>query len=200
MLAIDDARRAHLIERQACGRRVLDFGSGLGGFVGRVRECAAFAIGYEPSAPDAITWSSVAHQGPYDIATAWHVVEHLDDPIEALTRLSGIMAPGALLVVEVPHARDWLLHSCGAFRAFSLWSEHRILHTRETLRSLLQCGGFDVERIEAVQRYPLANHLHWLTRGMPGGVDVNENLDREYAAMLAARDETDTLIAWARKG
>jgi hypothetical protein len=54
------------------------------------------------------------------------------------------------------------------------------------------------------QRYPLANHLYWLTSGKPGGHKewsflINPELDRSYSNVLKQINRTDTLIALARK-
>ena len=74
------------------------------------------------------------------------------------------------LVVEVPHARDFLITQlqCESFTNFSLWSQHLVLHTRDSLQKLLSAAGFVDIHIIGVQRYGLANHLTWLSEGKPG--------------------------------
>ena len=94
---------------------------------------------------------------------------------------------------------DW-----DAFKAFTFWSEHLILHTRGSLRLFLQQAGFKNISISGYQRYPIANHLHWLVKEKPGGHDIwnqlrSEELDNAYSAMLNKLDYTDTLIATATK-
>jgi SAM-dependent methyltransferase len=44
-----------------------------------------------------------------DCILSFHVIEHLPDPLESLSRLKDKLRPGGLLIVEVPHARDILL-------------------------------------------------------------------------------------------
>ena len=48
--------------------------------------------------------------------------------------------PGGILIVEVPHAKDFLLSNLKNedFKNFTLWSQHLILHTRESLQRFLQ--------------------------------------------------------------
>ncbi|MFH0887262.1 MAG: hypothetical protein V1843_03750, partial [bacterium] len=118
----------------------------------------------------------------------------------------GKMAPGGKIIVEVPHANDALLslYDSPSFKKFTFWSEHLILHTRESLAVFLQEAGFASIVISGFQRYPLANHLYWLSRQKPGGhmewaFLKTPGIDREYAAMLAAHNMTDTLIAIAQK-
>jgi hypothetical protein len=91
-----------------------------------------------------------------------------------------------------------------AFRSFTLWSEHLILHTRESLRRFVEAAGFVDVRVSGHQRYPLANHLHWLKEGRPGGhvhwsMLRDDGLDAAYAAVLVRLDLTDTLIVDARR-
>ena len=55
------------------------------------------------------------------------------------------------------------------FQKFTLWSQHLILHTRESLiPDFCQPLGFDDVIVDGVQRYPLSNHLGWLSTGAPG--------------------------------
>src|SRR2546428_587924 len=42
--------------------------------------------------------------GAFDVVTSFHVVEHLPRPLAALARMIGWLAPGGLLIVEVPNA------------------------------------------------------------------------------------------------
>jgi hypothetical protein len=47
---------------------------------------------------------------PYDCIAAFHVLEHQHDPIAFLTRLTGLLAPGGLIYLEVPNTyRPWWL-------------------------------------------------------------------------------------------
>ena len=116
-----------------------------------------------------------------------------------------MLTSGGKVVIEVPHARDFLLSflDSAPFRSFTLWSEHLLLHTRESLRRYLEESGFREITIRGFQRYPLANHLHWLAQERPGGHQQwsmlrNAELDTAYGKMLSDLDFTDTLIAEAR--
>ena len=79
-----------------------------------------------------------------------------------------------------------------------------LLHTKESLNTFLNLAGFSNIAISGFQRYPLANHLYWLTHGKPGGHVAwkqlrTANLDAAYSDMLSGIDKTDTLIAIAEK-
>jgi hypothetical protein len=47
-----------------------------------------------------------------------------------------------------------------SFKESTFWSEHLILHTKESLRKILEAVGFKNIKIEGLQRYPSANHLY----------------------------------------
>jgi hypothetical protein len=101
----------------------------------------------------------------------------------------------------VPHARDALftLYDCDAFKRFTFWSEHLVLHTRQSLAILLKAAGYPVAQIIVYQRYPLANHLYWLSKRAPGGHQIwkmlsRADLDMAYSGALSTIDGTDTLV------
>lgn len=213
----DTERRLAACKRYIAGKSVLDFGCGRGSFLLAARHLATSVAGIELQQDyrDLLAADGVsAHAGfeqlgssVFDVITLFHVLEHLPDPEAILKQTADRLSGGGLLVVEVPHARDFLLSGvdCEAFRNFTLWSQHLVLHTRESLRRLLQLAGYRDIVIEGVQRYPLSNHLKWLAEGKPGGhrsqlsALESDDLFEAYSASLARMDATDTLIAYARK-
>lgn len=43
------------------------------------------------------------------------------------------------------------------------------LYNTETLAALMKKAGYKINYIKQYQRYPLSNHLYWLSKGRPGG-------------------------------
>lgn len=108
------------------------------------------------------------------------------------------------LIIEVPSADDALLklYECQSFSDFNYWSFHLYLYNEETLTALLYKVGFKVNWIKQVQRYPLSNHLYWLTKGLPGGQNIwkifnNTSLLGEYQKVLESEKMCDTIICSA---
>ncbi len=216
--AADTARRVADYRRHYAGRAVRDLGCGAGAFVRAIRGVAASvgAVELEEAPRRALTadgipcgrrLSEVAAAGGLDTVFAFHSLEHMPDPLAVLREAHAALRVGGLMVVEVPHARDLLLAGldCAPFRAFTLWSQHLILHTRESLDRLLTAAGFSPVVIEGRQRYPLSNHLQWLSKGTPGGhKGLLSTLDTDmlvqaYEAALQKVDGTDTLVAIAER-
>lgn len=119
-----------------------------------------------------------------------------------LAGLARQLKPNGRMIVEVPSAEDALLslYDCDAFQRFTYWSQHLYLFNASTLEMLARQAGLQVVAVQHYQRYPLSNHLHWLSQGKPGGhqrwafLDTPE-LASAYASTLAALGKTDTLIA-----
>lgn len=210
----DDHRRVtqfrHLLE----GKRCLDVGSGPGGFLDLARPYVETLAAVEPQAEVRGVLERCGYQvypsieqvsqTGLDAVTIFHVFEHMTNPIETLVQVRRRLRPHGLVIVEVPHGRDYLLSHLNheGFKSFTFWSEHLILHTRESLRLYMELAGFSNVKVTGYQRYPLANHLHWMRFGKPGGHESRPELstpalDVAYAHMLDGMDATDTLIAVA---
>lgn len=211
----DTVRRVADFGRFARRRRIVDVGCGSGTFLRAIAPLAAHAAGVELNhacvrqlREDGFSVESDIEDlaGEFDTAYMFHVLEHLPDPLDALARIgSRLSGEGALLVIEVPSANDLLIRmGCAAFFDFTFWSQHLVLHTRDSLQRLLRAGGFATLFVKGIQRYGPANHLRWLAEGRAGGHESwlslldSEELVRSYEKSLSSVDATDTLVAIAQ--
>lgn len=127
-------------------------------------------------------------------------------PISTLKAIREKLVIDGSIVIEVPSANDLLLNQLytKSFMEFTLWSQHLILHTPDSLKRFLQMAGFRQIMIRQVQRYGLSNHMTWLHKGMPGGHKhelsciESPELVAAYQASIAAIGACDTLIATAK--
>jgi SAM-dependent methyltransferase len=211
----DAQRRFNSNFKYIIGKKILDFGCGGGEFLRLAKSYCQKVIGVELQMD---YMKSLNDEGincfddldkiddkSIDTALSFHVIEHLPNPIEVLRELLAKVITGGKVIIEVPHANDFLLKNaeCEQFKQFTLWSQHLVLHTRYSLKNLLQYVGFQNIIIQGVQRYPLSNHLNWLANGLPGGhKSIMSALDTEalndaYSKSLAMMDATDTLVATA---
>ena len=102
----------------------------------------------------------------WDIVTAFHVVEHLSDPIKVLSELTNLLSKNGKLYIEVPNSEDALLtlYQNKAFQNFTYWSQHLYLFNSNNLKKIAKKIKLKVDWIKYVQRYSLSNHLYWLSK------------------------------------
>lgn len=211
----DDERRYEQFKKYLPNKRILDFGCGAGGFLSCAKKLAANAVGIELERRVQEYWNGSdikifptidaaadSSGGGYDLITAFHVLEHLSDPSLILKQLALLLQADGRIIIEVPSADDVLLtlYDCEAFQLFTYWSQHLFLFTSSTLATMIKKAGLKVISIQHYQRYPLANHLYWLSQGKPGGHKKwtfldNTDINQAYAQSLATVGRTDTLIA-----
>jgi SAM-dependent methyltransferase len=133
-------------------------------------------------------------QGPFDVVTLWHVIEHLVDPRAMLDAARARLRSGGMLVVAVPNLDNLpmrLAYRLARRRALPLyepgWREPHLSHfDSRTLRALLRGAGFD-----AIEIIPDRCAL-----------DVTKRAIDAVAAAIGAvtgRILTDALVAFSRR-
>jgi len=219
--SLTDERRAE-VRRQAeaynhlfVGQEIAEFGCGTGDFLRWIQSEVSSCCGIELQGNNIDNLKSCGikcyttlddlNESSLDVIFSFHVLEHLPNPLAILSLMKKKLKRTGCIVVEVPHASDFLLSKvgCDAFKKFTLWSQHLVLHTQYSLTRILEYAGYHDITIEGVQKYPLSNHLQWLAKGLPRGhqselssLDTDE-LTTAYASALKKIDATDTLAAIA---
>ncbi len=209
----DDERRFAFFNDAITSRDLLDFGCGAGGFLIRAKERVRSAIGIELEArlqqhfkANGLEVVQRIEELPtsrrFDVITAFHVIEHLQDPAATLSELAARCRLDGKILVEIPSSSDALLtlYENTPFTEFTYWSCHLYLFNATNLTNLAKKAGLRLDYVKHVQRHPISNHLYWLAKGKPGGHKTwnfldSKDLDRAYEASLAAIGKTDTIIA-----
>ena len=147
--------------------RLLDVGTAAGAFLAAAKARGWQAEGCEPNRWMA-EWGSrhygvviragelFDHEYPsesFDVVTLWDVVEHTPDPARVVRRISKLLKPGGLLVVNYPDRGSWIARILGRRWPF-LSSVHLYYFQRSTLAKMLERHGFEV-----AQQRP---HIQWL--------------------------------------
>ena len=212
--AEDDQRRFKMLHKMILNKKVLDFGSGNGGFMLQAEPVASNIFGIELEKRVKEHWKGRLNifpniqsvRGKYDLITAFHVIEHLPNPKLVLRKLSECLESDGQIVVEVPSSEDALItiYDCDTFQRFTYWSQHLFLFNADTLKSLAEQAGLKTVSVEQFQRYPLSNHLHWLSQGKPGGHKKWDFLNslalqKAYSNALVKMNKCDTIIGYFEK-
>ena len=214
---VDCRRRVNQHKKYITDKKILEFGCGAGDFLKVAQKYASSVTGVElqknymehlnENGINCFSDLSDIEDNSLDSIFLFHVLEHLPEPLEMLSILKSKLRDGGLLVAEVPHANDFLLSEldCDAFKEFTLWSQHLILHTRNSLNAFFNNCDLHNISIKGFQRYPISNHLYWLRNKKPGGhklalsVVDTDDLNRSYESALSLIDSNDTLIAIGTK-
>lgn len=210
----DDSRRIDFLKPKIANKTLLDFGCGIGGFLGLASQFCKKCYGLELEVGMQESFSQrglkvysnyddlLSSGLKFDIITSFHVVEHLKNPSEILKNLSQILNNNGEIIVEVPSSSDALLSLFNSvpFQNFTYWSQHLYLFNPDTFLKLSKKAELSLNWVKSIQRYPLSNHLHWLSQGLPGGHEKWSFLDspkltNAYEETLASLGITDTLIA-----
>ncbi|MBI1737089.1 MAG: class I SAM-dependent methyltransferase [Candidatus Rokubacteria bacterium] len=202
------------IER-VCGRgSLLDVGAGKGEFVHEAIRSGWRAAGIEPSPRfcaharkrlgvelrcGSLEDVAALDEGPFDVATLSHVLEHVERPIDFLRAVARHLTPGGRLFVEVPNCDALLLRAADVY--FRLrrraWSSrlsplhppfHRFGFSTRSLRFALARAGF---RVVAVRTFAGADRGTG-HRLMPGAQRLASRAlavlpSRELLGMIAER-------------
>jgi SAM-dependent methyltransferase len=140
-------------------RSIVDLGCGAGDRLALYREAGLRTLGVEMTEDAAwaellglpVVRSSVeeflaAGPGPFDLVSAYHVLEHFHDPVAVLRGIRAALAPGGALVLEVPNI-DSLEFRLFRERCYFIEApRHLVFFTPRTLRLALEKAGFTLAR------------------------------------------------------
>jgi SAM-dependent methyltransferase len=98
-------------------------------------------------------------EGAYQVVVLADVLEHLDDPVEALAACERLLAPGGALCVITPDPASRTARLAGA-RWWAYVPAHKFLIPRATLRELIESRGLVIsEDVPFVRSFALG---YWL--------------------------------------
>jgi 2-polyprenyl-3-methyl-5-hydroxy-6-metoxy-1,4-benzoquinol methylase len=169
-------RRLRLVQRFVRTGRLVEIGSAVGYFLDAAKRAGFQVTGIEPAEELARTArerfgvdaragfieDSDLQAGSFDVACAWHVLEHIPEPLPVLLDLHRVVGPSGLLALEVPNAASRQAERLGA--AWPHWDPaHHVGHyTPAALRALVERAGFKVVLIDTLSGtayYPLRQAL-----------------------------------------
>ena len=172
--------------------RLLDFGCGGGSLLRLQRDRGWIVAGMdfkeamaeELRSEDALDVSAGTWPGPvmadrtFDAITAWHVIEHLPDPVSWARQAADQLAPGGYLLIVCPRADSWAARYFKAHWTGYDVPRHFSHFTYDVMKRLLTDVGLEVlqhrgearptslrQSAKAMAREATANLLHrWLLK------------------------------------
>ncbi len=136
---------------------VLDIGCGRGDMVAHYRQRGWQGFGIDPFTPQSMLASELgaylvqaeiaqakAHFAgeSFDVATAWYVFEHLNDPVAVARHAYDMLKPGGSLLLLVPYADSWAANRYGGAWMETTLIEHIVFYTKTSLKRLAAEAGF----------------------------------------------------------
>jgi SAM-dependent methyltransferase len=174
--AMDASPRTDLVAKLPPGAgRILDVGCSQGATAGALRAAGAREIfGVEPDPGDAAiagrVYDRVVCARLEDVAERWEgafgailfgdVLEHLEDPSDALARVRPWLSPEGRVIASVPNVANWavigaLLDGRFDYVPYSTLSgTHVRFFTRRTATDLFEACGYTVESIDGIAGDP----------------------------------------------
>ena len=93
-----------------------------------------------------------AVEGTFDVISMWHVLEHIEQPIDMLQQLRGRLAEDGLLAIRVPDIASVWARLLGERWIWFQPHNHAVHYTRQALHTVLERAGFRV--IHSVSQRP----------------------------------------------
>ncbi|MFA6362444.1 class I SAM-dependent methyltransferase [Methanoregula sp.] len=141
----------------------------------------------------------------YDLIFMFHVLEHIDDPVNFLIEVKKKLSQRGKLIIEVPNVDDILVsvYKIESHLDFYFEIAHNYYFSKSTLKIVLERAGYQCD-IYPLQRYDLSNHMYWMLTGKPGGQGhfnsiFSQSLIDEYEKNLKEKFLCDTIYAIAGK-
>ncbi len=162
--------------------RVLEIGCSAGHFLYAIRDKVKECIGIEFNKSDArfvneelkikvydrpIEETNLK-KNSFDIIYANQVLEHIEDPINFLRKVSRYLKSTGKIVVQVPNIQDPLLSLYHSKEYSDFWfrEPHISYFSPRTLLKVFEKAGFS-GKITLTQDYGFINHLNWILKGKP---------------------------------
>jgi len=157
------------------GAKVVDVGCGPGVF--RQHLPKALYTGLDPYAADAdevviketLEAHARTHEGAYDVATAFHVIEHVPDPLRHAELMVRLLRPGGLLILAAPLHPSPLTEIPNL--PINIPPHHVTWWNPSAFSALAAQLGLEVMTADVLPASPHQGIIYWLHRMLPRRTD-----------------------------
>jgi len=177
---INLSRKARLLNQIAPHSHLLDFGCGTGDFIQYCQELGFQVRGAEPS-EQALAHASalvidniispeeeLASDTKYDVITMWHVLEHVHNPIDVLSRLMKKLNRNGHLIIAVPNPDSHDARHYGTYWAG--WDVPRHLWHFEPHAMIKLANSINLTHITTHPMWLDAFYVSWLSERYKKGL------------------------------
>jgi SAM-dependent methyltransferase len=170
------------IDTRIMGKTVVDVGASDGFYLKSIGDFAKQAIGVEPNNNQRheleTTYPMFAdlaacnerYKGKIDTVTAWHVIEHIDDPQPFMKEIYDLLSPEGVAILSTPNRNDILMTLMDSDFApffYRLW--HPYYYDELSFSCLAEQTGFRVLDLGYGHSFGLSNTFGWLKEKQPVG-------------------------------
>lgn len=148
---VNDVKKLELIREHNGGKRLLDVGSAMGGFMKVASEAGYSVEGVEISRYGAeytrtelglpVHACSLSEatlpSNSFDVVTMWDVIEHLPDPLTCLMEVSRVLRPGGLCFITTGDVSSWYARRLGKRWHLMTPPQHLFYFTPNALKGAL---------------------------------------------------------------
>jgi 2-polyprenyl-3-methyl-5-hydroxy-6-metoxy-1,4-benzoquinol methylase len=138
----------------------------------------------------------------FDKIFMFHVLEHIEDPVEFLMGLKQMLNENGKIYIEVPNVDDVMVKTfdCKAFEDFYYKKAHIFNFNEQGLKYIFEKSDLPNYEIQFIERYDISNHFYWLRNNAPSGRGAyasifDDELNEAYVKALVKAKQTDTLFA-----
>ncbi|WP_313374668.1 class I SAM-dependent methyltransferase [Chishuiella sp.] len=153
----------NLINDVAKGKKILDYGCGVGDFLELMQQKGYDVLGMEPNptartiAQKKIGESKVVSielkniQQKFDVITLWHVLEHIPNLNETIIELKNHLTENGVLIIAVPNHESYDAKYYGKYWAAYDVPRHLWHFSKNSMEKLLDNFGMKIENINPMK-------------------------------------------------
>lgn len=188
----------------------VDVGSSDGGYLNFAGRFTSQSFGIEPSADNTLpsqftTFSSLDDAmdelaGKVDIITCWHVIEHVENPVDFLREMGELLKDKGKLYLSTPNRDEVLMRLLNTdYAKFFYRAWHNFYFDECSLESAANFAGLKMLYCHYGHSFGLGNTLGWLRDKQPCGAGLvlgeeqETQVDIMWKAWMEALRASDTL-------